>query len=351
MFPALSTAKRLSDHTRAGRTVRRAAIATALAADARSRGHEIHAADLVEQRWPSDRVTRDYLTPKTRGDVAVATTGTSGWASELNADEIAEYVSTLPGSAASAIIAGAMRLKSVRAISVPMRASDPTGLPFVAEGEPIPARDGLLDAVPITPRKIAVLVGLTRETLKLATADAVVTTLLDEEVAAGIDAAVFGEQDVSASDHVGLLHDLDSLPATGDMLGDLQALARAAAGSGQLVFVAAPGRAAAVRLAMPQLAYPMLPSIAVPADRVIAVDAGSLAFALGDLDMSASKETVLHMDDEPEPIVASGTPASPTRSMFQTDCIALRALLDLGFVQRRSNAVAFIDIASGNEWH
>ncbi|MGY4548708.1 hypothetical protein [Bradyrhizobium sp. USDA 4513] len=49
------------------------------------------------------------------------------------------------------------------------------------------------------------------------------------------------------------------------------------------------------------------------------------------------------MDDDPQQIVESGVAAAPTRSLYQTDSIALSCLLDVGFNTRRSGAVAFMD--------
>ena len=50
-------------------------------------------------------------------------------------------------------------------------------------------------------------------------------------------------------------------------------------------------------------------------------------------------------DTAPAQISAAGTPnaiAAPVRSMFQTDSIALRMIMDLNWTMRRAGMVAFV---------
>ena len=132
---------------------------------------------------------------------------------------------------------------------------------------------------------------------------------------------------------------------------DLSALvtAIAAGGSGDMVLIMSPARAMAFPIKFPQQAalLTVLASASVPDTRVIAIDPISLVHGTSQVpDIGVAMEAVIHVDDEPLPIVESGT-AAPVRSMFQTDCIAVRLLCDIAFAKRRSNAVAFVD---GVDW-
>ena len=76
---------------------------------------------------------------------------------------------------------------------------------------------------------------------------------------------------------------------------------------------------------------------------LIAVDPLSLAWGAGaDPDIDVSTEAVLHMSDDPLDIVLSGVTADPTRSVYQTDAIAIRMILPIAFAKRRADAVAYI---------
>lgn len=107
------------------------------------------------------------------------------------------------------------------------------------------------------------------------------------------------------------------------------------------------GTAEAARLSIwaPQLALPVLVSAQSPPGRLIAADAAEFVSGEGPLVIDAGKDATLHMEDTtPLPIVGGGaTPvtASPVRSLWQTDSLALRAI---GFISwRMRGPVAYID--------
>jgi hypothetical protein len=155
--------------------------------------------------------------------------------------------------------------------------------------------------------------------------------------------------------HAGLLNGVSAIPSVsnGKARFDLAALAESVSvgGSGQVAFVTGPGRAAKLAVLMPELKSMVLPSLAVAETRVIAVDPLSLAHGVGSQpEINSSTSAVLHMDDNPDPIVASGVMANPVRSLWQTDAIALNCLIDIAFRKRRAGAVAFMDIPGINDW-
>ena len=92
----------------------------------------------------------------------------------------------------------------------------------------------------------------------------------------------------------------------------------------------------------------IISSTVIPAGRVIAVDADWFATATGDAPRFAvSNEATLHEEDTtPLPLVTgaqgSGVVASPMRSLFQTDSIAIRLSLYVTWTVTRAGAVQTI---------
>ena len=58
-----------------------------------------------------------------------------------------------------------------------------------------------------------------------------------------------------------------------------------------------------------------------------------------------SDSATMHMETQPEPLSATGTPnvvSAPIRSLFQTDTLAIRAKLTVAWT-RRSGGVSYLD--------
>jgi hypothetical protein len=91
----------------------------------------------------------------------------------------------------------------------------------------------------------------------------------------------------------------------------------------------------------------IISSLTVPEGRVIAIDAADFATATGDAPRFAvSTEATLHEEDTtPLAIGTAGTPnvvAAPTRSLFQTDAVAIRMVLYVTWAMRRTGMVQTI---------
>ena len=114
------------------------------------------------------------------------------------------------------------------------------------------------------------------------------------------------------------------------------------------MFIVAPARALYLATLLPSdFGYPVLSSAAVPAARVICIDAGALIAAHGtEARFSSSRDATLHEDDTTAlPIGTPGSPATvaaPVRSMFQTDAIATRVTLLVTWAIR-SGGVSYVD--------
>lgn len=296
--------------------------------------------------FPDDDVALGLIT---RAAVAPGTTGTAGWAAELVQTAPIAFLSGLaPLSAAAELIRRGISAPlddGIGNLSAPHRAGAPTAAPWVGEGNPIPVRQITVAGATLWPKKMGVIVALSRQLARRSAAQAVFDEMLREDAAASLDAGYFSDTAESADAHAGLLNGVSPTGSpSGDMTTDLAELAEAVSvgGSGQVVFVTGPGRAATVPIRAPDLRVTVLPSLAVPEDRLIAIDPMSLVHGVGDVEVDAGEEMLLHMSDEPLPIV-DGATADPVRSMYQTAGIALRMLVDLAFAKRRAGAVAYRD--------
>jgi hypothetical protein len=316
-------------------------------------------ADHCLRMFPDDEVA---LAIVQRAAMTGGTTTVPGWASDLVGQAVAEWLPSLyPQSAAAGLMRrGGFNMTlgdGIGSISVPGRAVAPVSLPWVGEGAPIPARSYTLNGALLSPRKMGAIVVWSRELQRTSNAETVFTALLEEDAALSLDAAYFSAIAGSATTHRGLLNGLTTLPPEtlqgsndATMRADIANLAEAVAPASNetLVFIAAPSRASAMNLVIPiTLNATVLPSLAVPATRVIAIDAAALVHAFGAApDFTAGDEATVVMNDVAADIGTPGTPpvvGAPTKSLFQTAQLALRMLVDIAFAQRRAGAVAFID--------
>lgn len=328
---------------------------------ARARGFGEGAEALARMFGSDDAVTPLVL----KAAVNPATMATSTWAGALAAQSVADAVVGLaPASAAAELIARGLTvsLEGYGSITIPVRlvtAADAGG--FVGEGQPIQVKQLTISGGPtLTPSKLAVIVGFTREVATFGVQDmnAVVRQVLGEASALALDAAVLSSTAASAGVRpAGILNGVTPITPTAgggenalskDIANLVQALATAGAGV-DVIFVAAPGQAASLKIwAGPQFDYPVLASAALAAGTIVALEAGSFASAFSAVpNFESSTEALLHFEDTtPLPIGTPGGPptvAAPTRSLWQTDCIALRMILDCSWGIRASGHVQVIN--------
>ena len=90
---------------------------------------------------------------------------------------------------------------------------------------------------------------------------------------------------------------------------------------------------------------PIINSATVPAKTMILVDAADFVVAGGEAPrMDVSDQATLHEEDTAPLALVSGSPgtvASPQRSLFQTNSLALRMVLPLNWLMRRTGVVAW----------
>jgi hypothetical protein len=134
---------------------------------------------------------------------------------------------------------------------------------------------------------------------------------------------------------------------------DLAALAASVAAVGSdLMFIAGPAAWAKIAVRMPLFKFPVVPSAALADTSVVCVSPSAVVVG-GGLDavrIDVSKEAVLHMEDSaPAAISASATPntvAAPVRSMWSTDCLAIRIRADIDWALRSSSGIAVVNSIS-----
>jgi hypothetical protein len=113
------------------------------------------------------------------------------------------------------------------------------------------------------------------------------------------------------------------------------------------IFIAAPPRAIEIQLRARRSPFPytVLPSAAIAPADVLAVSPVGLASVLGTVPRIETKKAgTLHMEDTSPLQIASGSPgtvSSPTRDLWQTDCVSITITFDVDFCLRDSRACAW----------
>jgi hypothetical protein len=322
--------------------------AAAWAAVQRAIGNQ-KAADSIET---ADNVAKLISTaPVMRADAVPMTSTTPGGADEIVQTALGGYMASIaPLSAAARLIGlGAqVQLASYESISFPSSATVPSSAPWIEESTPIGVTSTVFDAVDLGPqKKMASITVVTRELAKKPSRRAIFNQLMRERMAVALDLAFFSTDAATSAGHQGLRYGLSPIASAGSIADDIAALLSEIAtlgGSGQNVIIAATREAAQLQVKLPTLSTPVFPTRALSAGAIIALDVTAFVSAMSDIELFASEESVLHMSDAPLEIVSGTGPttADPVRSMFQTACVAVRAIVDVSFAMR-NDAIAVME--------
>jgi hypothetical protein len=181
-----------------------------------------------------------------------------------------------------------------------------------------------------------------------------VRQVLIESTGPAIDKVLFSTAAAGTDRPAGLLHGISSLtPSTSTgkyeaIADDLQALVLAVApvsGNGQIVMVASPDAAVAVRLRLPQAVdWPVLASSSLAPKTAIMIAINAVVSAVeGTPLIDASQVAEFHRNTVPTEIVTSGgTVATPVGSLFQTDEVALRMRWPITWALRDARGLSWI---------
>jgi HK97 family phage prohead protease len=320
--------------------------------------------------------TKGIVEWRTRAATAPATTTTTGWAAELAVTgQGAWFNAVMAGSILQPVASRAMNVTLGRyaQISMPTRATTPTiAGSFVQEGAPIPVRQAAFTTVTLGLKKMAVITSYTREIAEHSTPqiEMILRQLIMDDTGVAVDTVFIDNVAVSAIRPAGIRNGVSGLTATAGggftaLVGDLKALVGALAAvnaMGQLVWIMNPVQQIAISLTQNaggqfpfqaeinnnrMLGYPVVVSSTVPAGMVILINADDLMMVQGDTPrFDVSDQATLHFEDTTPLQLTTGAQgsavaATPTRSMFQTDSLALRMILPMNWAMRRTGSVAW----------
>jgi HK97 family phage major capsid protein/HK97 family phage prohead protease len=312
-----------------------------------------------------------------RAATAPATTTTSGWASQLVTTAYAQFQELLmPASVYPGLSNRGLRLSFGRngVISIPTRAATPTiSGAFVLEGNAIPVKQGAFSAQTLSPKKLGVITTFTREIAEYSNPaiEGLLRNAIQEDTSVALDTVLLDATASSTTRPAGLRNGVTVTTATSGggfaaLVGDVKNLLGAliTASNGNIrnpVWIMNPIQAIAISLTQnaggdfPFAAeinggrlqgYPVILSSTVTAGMVILIDADDFVSVEGDApSFIVSDQATLHMEDtSPAAISAVATPntvAAPVRSLFQTDSLALRMIMQCNWTLRRTGTLAW----------
>lgn len=308
---------------------------------------------LLASLYPDDHKAAALLT---RGAVSPTDTTAAG---ALAQAAVGDFIASLQQSAAAKLFEAGNKasLDGIATLAFPRKAAAAGGdLPWVREGGAIAVRQFNLDAVVLGPaKKFGIIATMTRE---VAAHQSTFETLLREEATATLDAALFGDAAADDDRPAGLLNGVTPLAGSAAasmnerMIADLELLAGTiiAAGGIDVVYIASPRQAMSARLRLGTAKATIWASSALADGTVIAIEPQAFVSAFGaNPKITASMQTAIHMDDAATALAATGTPntvSAPARSLFQTDTIALKLILDAAWALRAAGRVQVITDAT-----
>src|SRR5262245_4021305 len=307
--------------------------------------------DIAEQMWPHDSdaawLTKAATSPAT-------TTSIPSLLQTANAD----FLATLgPMSAGSVLLSRGVQLAFGQnaGVSIPRIVADATGVDFVAEAAPLPVRQLTVGSLILVPDKFGTISVYTGELFRhsIPNIEKLVRLTLTENVALALDSALLGTAASTADRPAGLRNAISALtpsaatPTDAAMNADIAAVVGAVApvaGAAPIVLLAGPARA--TRLPRDR-GLEVLASGAIASDELIAVATNALASATDPVPrIDVGAETLLHMETSPTAIGTTGSPntvAAPARSLWQTDTVGLRLILQISWGLRHTSGLAWID--------
>jgi hypothetical protein len=318
---------------------------------------------LDKQSYPSDYIKRTWDDHLANMVLRAATTPATLAGNAALARVAVAFLETLvPLSAGADLLRRGLglNLSGVASLRVP-GITIPTG-DFVAEGAPIPAPLITTSSGPtLTPFKIAALATLTNEMMRNPNAEDLVRQVLIEACGPALDKQLFSTNAAASDRPAGLRNGIAGLTPAGAgekaqiIVDDLQALALAlapvagsklapVAGNGNIVLVASPDAAVALRLRLYTEEWPVLTTAQLPAKTVMMVAVNAIVSAIeGAPQIDASAHAELAPDTIPQEIVtAGGTVAIAATSPFQMDKVALRLRWPITWALRASNGLAWM---------
>jgi HK97 family phage major capsid protein len=305
-------------------------------------------------------------------------TGVTGWAAELVQQTYTDLMPLLmPKGILPRLGTRGITLSFGRAgkINIPTRSRTPSiAGSFVGEGQAIPVRQGAFTTQALVPKKLAVITTWTREMDEhsIPAIEGILRDAIQTDTTVAVDSVLLDANPATNIRPAGLLNGVAATTATAGgglaaVIGDLKALVGALTAStyGNIrspAWLMNPTDVLTLTLTSAAntgifpfadqvkggslLTIPIIDSATVTAKTVILIDAADFVVAGGEAPrFEISDQATLHMEDTtPLDLVGPGSPgtvASPQRSLFQTDSMALRMVMPLNWLQRRAGTVAW----------
>ena len=323
---------------------------------------------VLDERYPGHEATAIMC----RADQTIGTTTVSGWASELVQAAYGEFIQALIGFSIYPALRArgvGVNFDGVGSVILPGRTAGGAAGGFVAEGQPIRVGRVTTTSTTMTPKKMGVIIPFSKELTKRSTPaiEAIVQRSILEDTAAVLDPLILDAVASSTARPAGLLYGVSAASsgyAGGDykaVIEDFKALlapfiaANAADGITVVMNstqglnlalmegpVGNPGWFNAIRDRIN-----MIESTHATANRLVALRNSDFATATGDApEFDLSEQATIHMEDTTPLEIVSGTgptTADPVRSLWQTNSVAIRMLMDISWKMRRTGMVQWID--------
>jgi hypothetical protein len=311
--------------------------------------------DLIARNWPHDKDVELLVRAAVSPNSMTTTTA-------LVETALADFIVSLgPQSAGAQLLARGLQLSfdGKGAFIVPGLISDAANTSFVSEGNPIPVRQFSISGGPtLSPKKFATIAVFLREIFQHSTPniERLVSAVLTESVGLALSSAVLDTAAADASRPAGLRNGIaattasiytDVAEAANQDVSTLAAAVSAVSGDGQIIFVASPRQAFALKTHVRSpFPFEILTASSLPAGTVMAVAAKALVSAIDATPrFDVSTEATPHMDTSPLPIGSVGTPptvAAPTLSLWQTGAVGLRMIMEVSWGLRSSAGVSWM---------
>jgi hypothetical protein len=226
---------------------------------------------------------------------------------------------------------------------------------FIAEGSAIPVRSMPVTSVTLVPHKLSVIIPMTAEMSNFTNALRVITQMGGDAMSLLLDKEMLSATASSSSRPAGLGNGLTpvatasaGVDAMSLDIGNLVNALSAAGGGANPIFVAAPGQAAAMKQRCgPLFDYPILPSSALSAGTVMAIEASGVVSAVDPAPKFViGPYATLQMEDSSPAPLATGTGptiATPIRSLTQTNVTALKIILRMDWSVRAAGMVQIVN--------
>jgi hypothetical protein len=300
---------------------------------------------------------------ETRAASSSAQLGTPAWAGAVGQDIVGDLLqATTTLSAAANLMARGLQisLAGLASLRVPGRLADPSlAVSWLAEGAPIPLKaPPLIPGPTLRPKKIGVLSAYSAEQAASSSIDTFIRQALIEATGLALDAAMFSSAPEGAAPP-GILSNAVTVTAStasagwalsADIGSLIEGLSSVGAGA-EPILVCAPHQYASLHTWTSEAVrfYPIFCSTALDAGTIVAVERSSFVSSYDPTpEFSTSIGAAVHFEDTvPSDISASGTVATPVKSMFQSDLIGLKMILRTAWALRNSAHVA---ICEGVSW-